>query len=92
MILDRSCIYWSAKCKGKSVCLLYNTVGLRYSYIGLCFACAVAYLIVFGVSFLWMEAHPDYYEKYVLPTQPTESSSESETEGSQEEQLPALWR
>ena len=77
---------------GKSVCLLYNTLGLRYSYIGLCFACAVAYLLVFSVSFLWMEAHPENYEKSIMPVQPEDSSTNEEDGTPENTELTSLWQ
>ena len=94
MILDKSCIYWSPKCKGKSTCLLYNTLGLRYSFIGLCFAFTVAYVAVFVLSFFWMEAHPDYYEKSIMPLQPADSSSSEDDDQDQSHvtETSPLWR
>uniref|UniRef100_H2YTS7 Solute carrier organic anion transporter family member n=1 Tax=Ciona savignyi TaxID=51511 RepID=H2YTS7_CIOSA len=47
LILDRSCIYKGPLCQGKALCYLYNTFGLRMSYIGLSLACSVVYMLVF---------------------------------------------
>jgi len=86
LILDRSCIYWSPKCLGKSSCLLYDNMGLRFSFTGLCIACGFAYCLVFMISFVWMELHKEKYEKSL--TVPTDRFSESENN------LPnnALWK
>uniref|UniRef100_H2YTS3 Solute carrier organic anion transporter family member n=1 Tax=Ciona savignyi TaxID=51511 RepID=H2YTS3_CIOSA len=63
LILDRSCIYKGPLCQGKALCYLYNTFGLRMSYIGLSLACSVVYMLVFVVTFVWMESHTEKYEK-----------------------------
>uniref|UniRef100_H2YTS6 Solute carrier organic anion transporter family member n=1 Tax=Ciona savignyi TaxID=51511 RepID=H2YTS6_CIOSA len=61
LILDRSCIYKGPLCQGKALCYLYNTFGLRMSYIGLSLACSVVYMLVFVVTFVWMESHTEKY-------------------------------
>uniref|UniRef100_H2YTS2 Solute carrier organic anion transporter family member n=1 Tax=Ciona savignyi TaxID=51511 RepID=H2YTS2_CIOSA len=70
LILDRSCIYKGPLCQGKALCYLYNTFGLRMSYIGLSLACSVVYMLVFVVTFVWMESHTEKYEKDPIVIEP----------------------
>nr|XP_026694654.1 solute carrier family 21-like isoform X1 [Ciona intestinalis]XP_026694655.1 solute carrier family 21-like isoform X2 [Ciona intestinalis] len=76
LILDRSCIYKAPACHGKALCYLYNTYGLRMSYIGLSLACSMVYMLVFIVTFVWMEFNTGKYEKDPIMIEPLELDRE----------------
>lgn len=72
LVIDKSCVYWGPKCKGKAVCKLYYLEGLRLSFVGACVLLALGYIITFGLtaSWVWFKEGKENPSKYEVLNEP----------------------